>query len=93
MELSLKRNPVLEKLGFFRTKTKETETGKKILETIDEVKNQLEAVESKFNLCCEDELIESLIYEERALKARYAYLMSEAKRFNINNTAVPVKEK
>ncbi len=47
------------------------------------VEQRLERIHESFDMTDEPELVESLIYEELALKARYAYLLRIAKENNI----------
>ena len=47
---------------------------------IKEVLSEIEAVNSKFQFETEEQIIDSLIYEQRALKARYNFLIGDAKR-------------
>lgn len=44
-----------------------------------EIKNRLFSVRSKFNITNDDDLTESLIYEEKALVSRYQYMIKLAK--------------
>lgn len=56
---------------------------KKIAEELSEVSQQLIDINDKFNLAIDDEIIESLIYQELALKAKFNYLLRIAKENNI----------
>lgn len=51
-----------------------------IQEDIDEVLRQLHESSERFDLVCDDDLIESIIYEQNALMARYRYLLKAARR-------------
>ncbi|PWM37308.1 MAG: DUF2508 domain-containing protein [Clostridiales bacterium] len=51
-----------------------------ILEDIDEVLRQLRESSARFDLVCDDDLLESIIYEQNALMARYRYLIKLAKQ-------------
>ena len=59
------------------------EFAQQILADIENVTEQLEAVAQKYNLTHDSDLIDSLIYQELALKARYSYLLRQAKENNI----------
>ncbi len=58
---------------------------------IDELERctaQLERVRKSYDMVWEDELIDALIYEEKALFARYTYLLRTAKEEGIKFRAV-----
>lgn len=57
---------------------------KRLFEDIEYVEQRLERIRESFDMTDEPELIDSLIYEELALKARYAYLLRVAKQHNIS---------
>jgi len=88
MEVLENRFPFLLKLKNKSEKKKIAEYNKEILNDIHDVKNQLEAVEKKYNLFCDADLVESLIFEERALKAKYAYLLRLAKTKGVTNQKI-----
>lgn len=44
---------------------------------------RLEQIQESFDLVCESELIDAMIYEEKALKTKYAYLLRLAKEKKI----------
>jgi len=71
--------PFLARFKTNSDRKKSEEFNKLILNDLFEVKKQLEAVESKYNLISDTDLVEAYIYEERALKARYAYLLRLAR--------------
>ncbi len=79
MEALLIKIPFLSGFLNFPKTTREQEYNKKVIEDIRDVKMSLECVESRYNLTSDSDLVESLIYEERALKAKYAYLLRLAK--------------
>ncbi|MCL2054662.1 MAG: YaaL family protein [Oscillospiraceae bacterium] len=56
-----------------------------ILTEINEIKSRLSQIETSFNLALDGKLIEAAIYEEMALKSRYAYLLQLARENNIKN--------
>lgn len=59
-----------------------------LLEDIERVTKLLEQNRKSYDLICENELVDASIYEELALKARYAYLLRRAKELNIRCRAV-----
>lgn len=61
----------------------EKEFRKRLFEDIDYVTGRLEQVRESFDMTSEPELVDSLIYEELSLKARYAYLLRIAKEKGI----------
>ena len=60
----------------------------KILEEIEDVRIRIDEVGRRFNLFSDGDLIESVIFEERALRARYAYLLRLAKASGVSNDKV-----
>lgn len=54
---------------------------------IQSVLKQLECTRNRFDYETESDMIDSLIFEERALLSRYGYLISLARQ---NNITVPV---
>jgi len=56
---------------------------KQLLADIDKVTARLLQTEQIFNLISDDDLIEALIYEEKSLQSRYAYLLRLARQDNI----------
>lgn len=69
----------------FLHKTDNTENTfrKQLFDDIAYVEQRLERIHESFDMTDEPELVESLIYEELALKSRYAYLLRIAKENNI----------
>lgn len=61
---------------------------REILDDIERVTKLLEQNQKSYDLICESELVDASIYEELALKARYAYLLRRAKELNIRCRAV-----
>lgn len=61
----------------------EKKFARQLLADIEAVSAQLEAVGQKYNLTNDEDLIDSLIYQELALKARYSYLLRQAREKNI----------
>lgn len=56
-----------------------------LIADINEVKERLISVESRYNITMDEDLLESLIFEENALKARYEYLIKVAKMKGIKS--------
>lgn len=56
---------------------------KNILKSIDETLMEIECIRNSFDNVSDPRLIEMAIYNEKAAKARYCYLISEAKRLGI----------
>ena len=50
-----------------------------IQDELEQVHELLQKQEELFNLAEEDELIEAIIYEQKALRLRYDYLLRKAK--------------
>lgn len=57
-----------------------------LISDISLVSEQLKDINEKYNLTSDNDLIESLIYEELSLKARYGYLLRLAKVNNVHYT-------
>ncbi len=66
----------------------ETRFREKILKEIEEVRQQIDEVGRRFNFFSDGDLVESMIFEERALRARYAYLLRLAKASGVSNDKV-----
>ena len=54
-----------------------------LISDIENCVDKLKKVRERYDLVCEDELIEALIYEEKALYARYSYLLRLAREQGI----------
>ncbi len=67
-----------------KTEAPEKNFRKQLFEDIAYVEQRLERIQESFDMTDEPELVESLIYEELALKARYAYLLRIAKQNSIS---------
>lgn len=52
---------------------------KELLRAMEETQLELESVRVSFQFVCEPNLVESLIYKEREILARYNYLIREMK--------------
>ena len=61
---------------------------KELLEDIDCVINELAHCRRRFNLVTDNDLIEAVIYEELALRSRYAYLLRQARRSGLTGRTV-----
>lgn len=66
-----------------KTEVPEINFRKRLFEDIEYVEQRLERIRECFDMTDEPELVDALIYEELALKARYAYLLRIAKENNI----------
>ncbi len=68
---------------------KNKETGKpdreqsEVMEELENLRERIEANEAMFNLASDNELIEAMIYEQKSLHARFAYLLKTAKEKGI----------
>ncbi len=58
---------------------KSNSDNQKLIDDIRQVTERLENLQTTYDLAEDGELIESLIYEELALKAKYAWLLKKAK--------------
>ncbi|MCL1865901.1 MAG: DUF2508 family protein [Oscillospiraceae bacterium] len=56
-----------------------------IQDELEQVHELLQKKEELFNLAEEDELIEAIIYEQKALRLRYDYLLRKAKEHFYSN--------
>ncbi len=54
-----------------------------ILEELRQLSQMIVKNEQLFNMATEDEVIEAVIYEQRALQSRYAYLLKRAREKGI----------
>ena len=66
-----------------REKEDEERERKELIKDIEYITMRLEQIQESFDLVCESELIDAMIYEEKALKAKYAYLLRLAKEKKI----------
>lgn len=66
----------------------EPNDSEEILADIDEIVNELSHCRRIFNLVTDSDLIEAAIYEELALRSRYAYLMKRARAQGITGRTV-----
>lgn len=55
----------------------------RLLEDLEYVTERLERIRESYDMTDQPEMVESLIYEEKAMKARFDYLIRIAKERNI----------
>lgn len=82
-----KRKPNVHMLKFFEKKNaasrEEIEFRNRLLEDLEFISNRLERIRESFDMTAEPELVDSLIFEEKAMRSRYDYLIRIAKENNI----------
>lgn len=61
----------------------ESEMKKQLLEDLDLVSERLENIRQSYDMTAEPELVDALIYEEKAMRSRFDYLIRVAKENNI----------
>lgn len=83
MEILLNKIPLIKKFAVDKEEKKIKEYNKSLINDIEEVKRLLDSVQTRFDMLSDSNLVEATIYEERALKARYAYLMYLAREKNV----------
>lgn len=54
-----------------------------IIEELETIKSRIDANEAMFNLASDEEIIDAMIYEQKSLHSRYAYLLKIAKEKGI----------
>ena len=64
-------------------KNKEATENSGIIQELEKITEQFRANEQLFNMMTEDEMIEAVIYEQRALQSRYAHLLKIAREKGI----------
>lgn len=64
-------------------KAADTDFRTQLFEDMDFVAARLAQIQESFDMTSEPELVDALIYEELAMKARYNYLLRVAKEHNI----------
>ena len=67
-----------------RSELEEQEFRRQLLEDLDFVSERLERIRESYDMTSEPELVEALIYEEKALRSRFDYLIRTAKEKNIS---------
>jgi hypothetical protein len=81
--------------GVFHSVFKQKEvdkTGSELLCEIEAVKQGLSSVTARFEFANDPDLVESCIYEMQALTARYRYLLREARRIGLKNSAISYEQ-
>lgn len=68
-----------ELINILTGKQQEPTETEELLDDIDEVISSLSHCRRRFDLVTDSDLIDAAIYEELALRARYAYLMKKAR--------------
>lgn len=63
--------------------TEDTAFRRQLMEELDIVTEKLSQIRESYDMTDEPELVDALIYEELAMKARYDYLIRTAKERNI----------
>lgn len=66
-----------------RKEREDTDFKSRLLEDLEYVTERLERIRESYDMTSEPEMVESLIYEERAMQARFDYLIRIAKERNI----------
>ena len=61
----------------------DTDFKSRLLEDLEYVTERLERIRESYDMTSEPEMVESLIYDERAMQARLDYLIRIAKERNI----------
>lgn len=56
---------------------------RQLIEDLEYVTERLEQIRESYDMTAEPELVESLIYEEKAMQSRFDYLIRAAKERNI----------
>lgn len=59
-----------------------------LLEEIRNTGRQLDVAKTKFEFECDEDMVDSIIYEIQSLNARYRYLLRIAKERNIQSTDI-----
>lgn len=67
------------KIGLIEKEEKEENDLESIKKILRETEDSLNRAHTRFDFLLDDDLIESQIYEIRALKARYSYYLKKAK--------------
>lgn len=68
---------------FKKKETKEAAEKSALVEEIAAISDLIANNEQRFNMATDEQLIEAMIYEQRALQSRYAYLLKLAKENGI----------
>lgn len=73
-------------MKIFAEKEKQTEEAdfkERLLADLEYVTNRLARIRESYDMTAEPEMVESLIYEEKAMNARFDYLIRVARERNI----------
>ncbi|MCM1329049.1 MAG: YaaL family protein [Ruminococcus sp.] len=73
-------------MKIFAEKEKQTEESdfrERLLSDLEYVTNRLARIRESYDMTAEPEMVESLIYEEKAMNARFDYLIRVARERNI----------
>lgn len=76
------RLPLVFREKMTRTAKKQEENDS-VLREIRAVSEKIRCAQSRFNLVCEDDLVESCIYELESLNARYRFLLQKARQMEL----------
>lgn len=68
---------------FKKKETKEATEKSALVEEIAAISDLIASNEQRFNMATDEQLIEAMIYEQRSLQSRYAYLLKLAKESGI----------
>lgn len=63
-----------------------TAENEQLIQEIRIVCDKIQSTEMKFQMICDDDLVESCIYELEALHAKYRFLLRQAKQQGVTNT-------
>ena len=72
----------MRKIGFFGKPSAEfsaAQQEREIRRQMNDLRQAMEQAQLRFDLACEEELVDSCIYEMNALAARYRFLLRQAK--------------
>lgn len=64
-------------------KNKEATENSQLVEELERITELFRANEQLFNMMTDDEMIEAMIFEQRSLQSRYAYLLKIAREKGI----------
>lgn len=78
---------------FFHSKEREEKAqfereNRQLVSDLAYVCNRLREIRAAYDLVCEDELVEAMIYEEKSLMSKYSYLLRIAKERKLTNIPV-----
>ena len=84
----------LQKLGFVRKQAIEVPPNEntQLVEDIREVCRQLDNTSTLFAMETDEDLLDAAIYQTKALRARYRYLLRQARERELEVTALPIEE-